>query len=78
MNSVAEVKSPDRIKVFEALLSSPGMNEACKVVIKPSRKTILILSRLVEKYVASESSESSDEMLSFLPGDAFSELQAIV
>lgn len=57
MISAQEGKPTDRVKIFETLLSSPGMNEACKIVITLSRKTILILSRLVECGIDKESSQ---------------------
>jgi len=34
--------------VYETLLCSPGMNEAVKIDLKISRKTILLLSSLIE------------------------------
>ncbi len=77
MSGDMEVKTSGRVKIFETLLSSPGMNEPCKVVIKPSRKTILILNRLVEWMIKKERQEMADEILAFLSLDAFAELEAI-
>jgi hypothetical protein len=34
--------------VYETLLCSPGMNEAVKIDLKVSRKTILLLNSLIE------------------------------
>lgn len=42
--------------VYETLLCSPGMNEAVKIDLKISRKTILLLSSLIENGVADNES----------------------
>jgi len=42
--------------VYETLLCSPGMNEAVKIDLKISRKTILLLSSLIENGVAEKES----------------------
>lgn len=38
----------EKLKVFEALLRSPGMNEKFKIVVQISRQQVLLLSRLIE------------------------------
>ena len=38
----------EKSKIFETVLSSPGMNEKCKIVLMLSRQNILLLSRLIE------------------------------
>lgn len=42
--------------VYETLLCSPGMNEAVKIDLKISRKTILLLSSLIENGVTEKES----------------------
>lgn len=40
--------------IFETLLSSPGMNDEVKIQFKASRKTILLLYKVVELGMASK------------------------
>lgn len=77
MSSGANEKSIDRSKIFETVLSSPGMQENCKIVLNPTRQTILVLARLIENGVAKKGEKEPDEMISFLPGDALTELKNI-
>ena len=78
MSSAASGKSPDRAKVFETILSSPGMRETCKIVLNPSRQTIFLFSHMIERGLEKGEQENSDEILSFLPPQSLSELKTIV
>ena len=77
MNSGANEKAVNRIKIFETILSSPGMQENCKIVLNPTRHTILVLARLIEKGMERKDEKERDEMLSFLPGGSLTELKNI-
>ena len=77
MNSGVNDKQSNRAKIFETILSSPGMGEHCKIVLSLTRQGILILARLVESGIEKKDQNESDEMLSFLPADALSELKSI-
>ena len=77
MNSGTNEKSMNRTKIFETILSSPGMQETCKIVLNPTRQTILVLARLIENGVEKKDEKERDEMLSFLPGESLSELKNI-
>ena len=68
----------DREKVFETLLSSPGMGETCKIVLSPSRQTVVLLCRLIEQGLEKGEDKKHDEMLSFLPQESSQELRSIV
>lgn len=48
MSNVATAASREKLKIFETVLSSPGMNEKCKIVLTISRQNILVLGRLIE------------------------------
>ncbi|HUC80952.1 MAG TPA: hypothetical protein VMR70_08550 [Flavisolibacter sp.] len=78
MSSVASGKSPDRAKIFETVLSSPGMSETCKIVLNPSRQTVVLLSRLIEGGMERGEGKEGDEILSFLPPESVQELKAIM
>lgn len=77
MSNVSNAKSSERSKIFETVLSSPGMGETCKIVLNPSRQTILLISRLIEQGLESKGSDKADEILSFLPGESLGELRQI-
>ena len=73
MSSVAK----EKIKVYETVLSSPGMADKCKVVLQLSRQNILLLSRLIETGLNS-SKENPDELISLLSNESKEELDTVV
>lgn len=77
MNSETNEKSMSRTRIFETILSSPGMQETCKIVLNPTRQTILVLARLIENGVDKKDEKEDDEMLSFLPEESLNELKNI-
>jgi len=77
MSSGTSLKVNERIKILETVLSSPGMTEGCKIVINPSRQTILILCRLIEQNLSAREGEKGDELLSILPAESLNELKGI-
>lgn len=78
MNSVSNLKSSERSKIFETVFSSPGMKETCKIVLNPSRQTILLLSHLIEQGMVKKEAEEDGEIISFLPTETRTELSGIV
>jgi len=77
MNSGANEKTTNRTKIFETILSSPGMQENCKIVLNPTRQTILVLARLIENGFEKKDENARDEILSFLPEPSLTELKNI-
>jgi len=55
----------EKLKVYEALLSVPGMSESVKVSFTMSRKDILLLSRVIEVGL-NVGSTDSDSMVSLV------------
>lgn len=53
------------------------MQENCKIVLNPSRQTILVLARLIENGLEKKDENAKDEILSFLPEPSLSELKNI-
>jgi len=78
MSNMSSGKTADRAKIFETLLSSPGMSETCKIVLNPSRQTILLLSRLIEQGMEKGEGNEGDELLSFMPPECAQELKTIM
>jgi len=64
---MSNVASKEKSKIFETVLSSPGMNEKCKIVLHLSRQNILLLSRLIEAGLLSDQQNFEDEIISVLP-----------
>ena len=74
MSNVAN--AGERVKIFEMLLSSPGMNERCKISLSPSRQTILLLNRIVESGLQ-KGDEGGDHFLSHLTPETLSEVKSM-
>jgi hypothetical protein len=77
MNSTANEMLINRTRVFETILSSPGMQENCKIVLNPTRQTIVVLARLIENGFEKKDENERDEILSFLPEPSLTELKNI-
>ena len=77
MSSVSTVNGSERAKVFETIFSSPGMKETCKIVINPTRQTILLLSHLMEQEMLKKQSGEASEILSYLPAESVEECSRI-
>jgi hypothetical protein len=60
--------------VYETLLCSPGMNEAVKIDLKISRKTILLLSSLIENGVGDK--DAVPGLLGLIPAEDREELKS--
>jgi hypothetical protein len=61
-------------QVYETLLCSPGMNEAVKVDVKISRKTVLLLNSVIERGLSKDSEQSG--LLELVPNESIDELKA--
>ena len=78
MNSVTNANGTERAKIFEALFTSPGMNETCKIVLNPSRQTILLLSRMIEHGMEAMKEERGDELLLHVPVESINHLKVVM
>lgn len=72
-NAVSKEKS----KIFETVLSSPGMNEKRKIVLVMSRQNILLLSRLIETGLLTKEQRFDDEIIAALPKESLEEFRVI-
>jgi hypothetical protein len=61
-------------KVYETLLCSPGMNEAVKIDVKINRKTVLLLSSVLEGALARDAAQAQ-ELLGLVPAEDVEELK---
>lgn len=63
MSTVKISLKEEKSRVFEMVLSSPGMAENCKIVLQLSRQNVLLLSRLIEAGILSGNGSFADEFL---------------
>lgn len=74
---MSNVVSKEKSKIFETILSSPGMNEKCKIVLLLSRQNILLLSRLIETGLLSDQQNFKDEIISVLTKESLEEFKTL-
>lgn len=65
----------DAAKVFDTILSTPGMSETVKIDFKISRKNVLLLSSVIERGLSIKDSEKSN-LLDVVPKENLQELTA--
>jgi hypothetical protein len=70
-------ESKMKSKVIEMLLSSPGMNEKCKVVLSLSRENIIFFSRLIEVALLSEGKQVDDDILNVVSKNSLEEFRQV-
>jgi hypothetical protein len=63
-------------KVYDTLLSSPGMGEMIKIDFKMSRKTILLMSHVMQKGIIKNVDE--DLLLKVIGKDSLEELKNVL
>ena len=74
---MSTVASKEKSKILETILSSPGMNEKCKVILHLSRQNVLILGRLIEAGLLTKESSFEDEIFQVLPKESTDEFRQI-
>lgn len=67
----------EKVRVFEMLLASPGMQENCKINLLVSRQNALVLCRLIEVGLMGEKQIFEDEILGALPGGIVADFKGI-
>jgi hypothetical protein len=53
----------DLAKVYDTVLSIPGMNEALKIELRIPRKNVLLLSKVIERGLAQDGEEGGAGVL---------------
>lgn len=77
MSNVSTTTGKEKSKIFQAILSSPGMGDKCKINLTISRQNILLLSRIIEAGILSDNNPFADEIIDALPKDFQSEFKVI-
>lgn len=66
----------DVAKVYDTILSIPGMNETVKIVLKISRKNVLLLNGIIERGLTVKDDDKSSNLLNNVPKESLDELRA--
>ena len=77
MSNVSITTTKEKSKIFQAILSSPGMSEKCKINLVISRQNILLFCRVIEAGLLSDNNPFEDEIIDALPKDSLSEFKLI-
>lgn len=73
MSTGPENRGFEKQRIFETVLSSPGMSEKCKIMLQLSRQNVLLLGRLIEAGLLDEERRFKDEILAALPKESMEE-----
>ncbi len=65
----------DVAKVFDTILSTPGMNEMVKIDLKISRKNVLLLNHVIERGLTVENDVSA--LLGSISAEGMTELKKV-
>lgn len=77
MSTVNQSGKKEKSKLFEMVLSSPGMSESCKISFKMTRQNVLVLGRLIEAGILESNNLFEDEILGALPEASAAEFKII-
>ncbi|MCK9412635.1 MAG: hypothetical protein M0Q53_10060 [Prolixibacteraceae bacterium] len=66
----------DVARVYDTILSIPGMNETVKIDLKISRKNILLLNSVIERGLTAKDDDKSSNLLNSVPEESLQELKA--
>lgn len=68
----------DVAKVYETVLSIPGMNESVKITLNINRKNLLLLNKIIERGLSVKNpDDKAYNVLDILPEESLQELQLI-
>jgi hypothetical protein len=71
------LSSSDVAKVYDTILSIPGMNESVKIDVRVSRKNVLLLNSVIQSGLNLKGDGKSSNLLGSIPQEILSELSAI-
>jgi len=71
------MQAKEILKIYDTVLSSPGMTDSVKFDLRMSRKNVLLVSRLIENGLTSEENKK-DDLFKELPKETIDELQTHV
>jgi hypothetical protein len=63
--------------VYETLLCSPGMNESVKIDLKVNRKTVLLLSSVIERGLNLKTNADQAGVVSIIPPESVEDIRQL-
>jgi len=66
----------DVAKVYDTILSIPGMNETVKMDMRISRKNVLLLNSVIKRGLNASEGDKTTDLLHSIPPEALQELSA--
>lgn len=67
----------DVAKVYDTILSIPGMNETVKIDLRISRKNVLLLNSVIERGLLAKDDDKSSNLLKSVPQETLQELKTL-
>jgi hypothetical protein len=67
----------DVAKVFDTILSIPGMNEVVKIDLKISRKNVLLLNHVIERGLSTKEDDKPSIFMTSIPQENLLELKEL-
>ena len=64
-------------KVYDTILSIPGMNEKVKIDLKITRKNALLLNRIIQRGLRMDKEADAADLLDSVPPEALLELNSL-
>ena len=66
--------SNDFARIYDTVLSIPGMNEIVKIDFKISRRNVLLLNSVIKRGLTNKEDEKAGSLLGSIPADMVKEL----
>jgi hypothetical protein len=63
-------------KVYDTVLSIPGMNETVKLNVHISRRNVLLLNRIIERGLTAKDSDKANSLMDVFSKESLQELAA--
>ncbi len=76
LKSEAMLTTTDVAKVYDTILSIPGMNETVKIDMRISRKNVLLLNSVIKRGLSEKDDDKSANLLGSIPKETLQELNA--
>jgi hypothetical protein len=67
----------DVVKVYDTILSIPGMNDTIKIDIKMSRRNVLLLYAAIERGLLNEEDDKYNRLLKSVPVETTDDLISV-
>ena len=77
LKRVIMLTTNDVAKVYDTILSIPGMNDTVKIDLRISRKNVLLLNHVIERGLLVKDDEENEGLLSNIPDENLEELKII-